>query len=190
MAEAGIRRMPPHELQLPSGPQLAVERIEPVARFSLRLREQAAAEAREAAGFRLDQPLLRWQRSGDRVSARLGPDEWLLIAPEADEMTIPAEIETALAGRVCSLVDIGHSMIGISISGDGAAAVLNSGCPLDLREQSFPVGAATRTLLGKAEIVLMGHGSTRYRIECRRSFAAYLEAFLRESACDVLGPQL
>jgi sarcosine oxidase subunit gamma len=190
MAEAGIRRMPPHELQLPSGPQVAIARIKPQARFSLRMREPAAAETGEAAGFRLDQALLRCQSAGDRLSARLGPDEWLLIAPEADEMTVPAEIETALAGRFYALVDIGHSMIGISVTGAGAAAVLNAGCPLDLRDLSFPMGAATRTLLGKAEIVLMRLEPTRYRVECRRSFAGYVEAFLRESARDVLGPQL
>jgi sarcosine oxidase subunit gamma len=188
--ESIVRRPPRHETQLLAGPQVAIELMEPQARFSLRMREQAAAEAGEAAGFRLDQALLRCQSAGDRLSARLGPDEWLLIAPEADERTIAAEIETALAGRFYALIDIGHSMIGVWVTGAGAAAVLNSGCPLDLREPSFPVGAATRTLLGKAEIVLMRLEPTRYRVECRRSFAAYVEAFLRESARDVLGPQL
>jgi sarcosine oxidase subunit gamma len=69
------------------------------------------------------------------------------------------------------------------VSGRHAAEVLNSGCPLDLAEAAFPAGTATRTLLGKAEIVLMrlDDGPT-YRVECWRSFAQYVHGFLLEAA--------
>ena len=42
---------------------------------------------------------------------------------------------------------------------------------------------ATRTLLGKAEIILWRlHDAPAYRVECGRSFAPYVYAFLREAA--------
>ena len=167
-----------------SGQAIAVHPLKPHARFSLRVPEGAAAEIGTVAGFRLDQPITRSASAGDRVSARLGPNEWLLIGPEAEAEAIGAEIETALSGRFHSLVDIGHRNVGIEVSGHHAAAVLNAGCPIDLGDDAFPVGAATRTILGKAEIVLIRSDASRYRVECWRSFALYVHGFLREAARD------
>ena len=48
------------------------------ARWSLRLPAPLAL-----AGFALDIPLNRAAKTGERLAARLGPDEWLLVAPAA-----------------------------------------------------------------------------------------------------------
>ncbi len=159
----------------------------PMARFSLRLQEKAAAEIGAVAGFRFDQPILRAGMEGDRLSARLGPDEWLVVGPEADAETIARDIQAGLSGRFFSLVDIGHRNAGLRVSGKHAAEVLNAGCPIDLADASFPVGAATRTLLGKSEIVLIRRATDRYQVECFRSFAAYVHGFLSEAARDFEG---
>jgi len=68
------------------------------------------------------------------------------------------------------------------VEGADAAALLNAGCPLDLDEAAFPVNACTRTLLGKAEIVLWRMAPERFHVEAGRSFMPYLRAFLREAA--------
>lgn len=155
------------------------------ARFSLRIREADAAAIGQAAGFRLDQKLNSFTAQAERLSLRLGPDEWLLIGPEADSEDIAAEICMALGDRLHSLVDIGHRNVGIAVSGPHAADILNAGCPLDLDEASFPEGTATRTLLGKAEIVLMRlSDAPSFRVECWRSFATYVHDFLSEAARD------
>jgi sarcosine oxidase subunit gamma len=153
------------------------------ARFSLRLNEEAAKAVGEAAGFRLDIPLNSCAGAAERSAARLGPNEWLLIGPEGDAEIIPGQIEAALAGHFHTLVDIGHRNVAIEVSGRHAVEVLNSGCPLDLATAAFPAGTATRTLMGKAEIVLMrlDDGPT-YRVECWRSFAQYVLGFLNEAA--------
>ncbi|WP_088348899.1 MULTISPECIES: sarcosine oxidase subunit gamma family protein [Rhodomicrobium] len=151
------------------------------ARFALRLREADATG--EAAGFRLDQPLNTFAAQGDRLSLRLGPNEWLLIGPEADADAIAAEIAAALGTRFHTLVDIGHRNVAIEVKGPHAADILNAGCPLDLFDARFPTGTATRTLLGKAEIVLMRlDDAPTYRVECWRSFATYVHDFLTEAA--------
>src|SRR5262249_7258084 len=170
-----------------TGTGFAIASWGPKARFSLRLRDAAAVQIAEAAGFRLDQPMLRCVEQGNRVSARLRPDEWLLIGPEADSSLMATELETALAGHVHSLVDVSHAYVGATVAGTHATAILNAGCPLDLRDPAFPVGSATRTLLAKAEIVLIHRDATSYLVEYRRSFAAYVAAFLREAARDVGG---
>ena len=91
-------------------------------------------------------------------------------------------METALAGLHHALVDVGHARVALSVSGPRAADAINSGCALDLSPLAFPVGSATRTLLGKAEIVLARWDDVpAFEIECGRSFAAYVRDFLHEA---------
>jgi sarcosine oxidase, subunit gamma len=153
------------------------------ARFSLRLHADDAASVGTAAGFRLDIPINRRVGTAEQSAARLGPNEWLLIGLDGDADLIAGGIEAALDGRFHALVDIGHRNVGIQVSGPRAADVLNSGCPLDLAEAAFPTGMATRTLLGKAEIVLMRlDDAPTYQVECWRSFSSYVHDYLSEAA--------
>jgi sarcosine oxidase, subunit gamma len=187
MAE-NARRSPDFAPQARQG--VAIRTLPPESRFSLRLPMRAIADAGEVAGFRLALAINRRAQNGDRWSARLGPNEWLIGGPEADGATIEAEVEAVLAGRVHALTDVSHRNVAIEISGTEAPAILNAGCPLDLSPEAFPLGAATRTLLGKAEIVLMRPGEApAFRVEVWRSFADYVYGFLVESArdCSPLG---
>jgi sarcosine oxidase subunit gamma len=64
-----------------------------------------------------------------------------------------------------------------------AATVLNTGCPLDLSQAAFPAGTATRTLVGKCEVILARTDERpAFEVECGRSFAHYLSDFLLEAA--------
>jgi len=161
---------------------IAVRPAQPAARFSLRLDPPLALSLAAIAGFRIDLPINRCAASGERIAARLGPDEWLLLGPEQDQGSIAGEIEAALTGRFYSLVSIGHRDTAVTVSGRHAADVLNAGCPIDLADNAFPTGSSTRTLLGKAEIVLMRvHHAPTYRVECGRSFGRYVYDFLLEA---------
>src|SRR5690606_22257751 len=123
-----------------------------------------------------------------RIAARLGPDEWLLIAPSSPDDVLAGGIENALAGYFHSLVDVSHRNIAIEVSGREAPIVLNAGVPIDLDDAAFPAGSATRTVLGKAEIVLVRPGTDRvYRVECWRSFEPYVRQFLDEAAREFSG---
>lgn len=162
---------------------IVVRALPPAARFSLRLDPAVATAVGTAAGFPLDIPLNSRSGSGERSAARVGPNEWLLLGADGDAEAIPGDIKAALAGRFHALVDIGHRNAAIEVSGAHAAEVLNSGCPLDLSDAAFPAGSATRTLMGKAEIVLMRLGDAPvYQVECWRSFASYVHGFLLEAA--------
>lgn len=156
------------------------------ARLSLRFRTNDAAAIDAAAALGIGAPVNTCVASSDRTIARLGPDEWLLLCSEAMGATVRREVDTALAGRAYSLVDIGHRNVAISVEGGHARSILNAGCPLDLRERSFPPGSATRTLLGKAEIILLRPNiDPVYRVECWRSFAPYVHTFLRDAAREL-----
>jgi sarcosine oxidase subunit gamma len=109
--------------------------------------------------------------AGERTALWLGPDEWLLLAP-------PGTLDAAVAVPDAAVVDIGHRQVGLVLDGLGAADVLAAGCPLDLHVSAFPPGMCTRTVFGKAEIVLWRQGEARFHVEVWRSFAAYVHGLL------------
>ena len=53
---------------------------------------------------------------------------------------------------------------------------------LDLHPSAFPAGMCSRTLLGKAEIVLWRISATSFRIEVFRSFVPFVWLLLREAS--------
>lgn len=153
----------------------------PAARFSLRVAGALSHTPARYGDFDLTGPLNTCRVHGERIAARLGPDEWLLVGPEADSATYTETCAADLADRVVSLVDVSHRNVGMTVAGPGAGAVLNAGIALDLSDAAFPAGSATRTLLGKAEVVLLRPGTAPvYRLECWRSFAPYVHGLLTE----------
>jgi sarcosine oxidase, subunit gamma len=75
-------------------------------------------------------------------------------------------------------VSIGHRDVAFVLRGSAAAGAINAGCPLDLRLAAFCAGCCSRTLLGKAEIVLWRSQPHLFRIETERSLAGYVDDFL------------
>jgi sarcosine oxidase subunit gamma len=187
MAEAKRKQAPqqeaPRELPL-EGRMFAANgvRMEPEAqarRISLRAGAKALPALGKALGVKLPvKP--KNSASADGVAALwLGPDEWLLIAPAG------ADLVARLSGvtkQVFSAVDISHRNTGIEIDGPKAALALSSGVPQDLSLAAFPVGACSRTILAKAEIVLFRTGETAFRVECWRSFSDYVWNYLADAA--------
>ncbi len=115
--------------------------------------------------------------SGVTAALHLGPDEWLVIAPEAQGAALMA----GAAARFASAVDVSHRSVGIEVSGPHVIEMLAAFVALDLAEAAFPCGMATRTLFGKAEIILWRIAVRTFRIEVWRSFAPYVWQCLEES---------
>ncbi|MBU2531412.1 MAG: sarcosine oxidase subunit gamma [Alphaproteobacteria bacterium] len=188
-------------------PRLSPDRIErdgfamlstgPALRWVLRIAAGAAQACGMAEGFGLGQPInsLGPRLVGDdplapsRLSARLGPDEWLLIAhggPADVAEKLSRELREALGAAAHTLVDISHRNVAVVVMGPKATDVLNTGCPLDLDGSTFAIGSATRTLFAKSEVVLMrlddDRGWPLFRLECQRSFGPYVQQHLANSA--------
>jgi len=162
--------------------ELRIDQAKPATRFSLRMDPAAAAKLSTAAGFALDQPINRLV--GDtKLSMRLGPDEWMLVAEEQNATALAAELERSLDNSRHSVVDVSQRNIALILSGPRATDVLTTGCPLDFHPSAFPLGTATRTVIAKSEVVIAQTADMPvYRIECWRSFGRYLDAYLRNSA--------
>ena len=154
----------------------------PSARFILRARPAAMAAAAGPLGTHLPVVACRAATSGRLAALWLGPDEWLLLAPEAEGEALRARLAAALAGLPHALVDVGHRQGAMLLGGGCAVPVLNAGCPLDFDPDAFPIGMCTRTVLGKAEMTLWRTGAEAFRIEANRSFLAYVWRFLEAAA--------
>lgn len=180
MADASvIRRMALHGASLPTRiGVVAVTDAGPMARYAYR---GSPANIGAAFGVALPTQPMRAAQAGGRAALWLGPDEWLLLAPENERGEVLAAISGALGTGAASLVDISHRQVGFDVTGPGAAEALSVGCPLDLDGAVFSVGMCTRTVLAKAEIVLWRHAPGTFRLDVARSFAPYVAAFLTEA---------
>ena len=159
-----------------------VQPLPPATRYILRGGAAARVAAARAFGVEVPTTACRAITGSERAALWLGPDEWLLIAPEAQAEAVAAPLTAALRELPHSLVDVSHRQTALAVSGSQAATLLCAGCPLDLDASAFPVGMCTRTMLAKAEIVLWRTGAETFRVEVWRSFAAYVSQFLAEAA--------
>ncbi|MER9562547.1 sarcosine oxidase subunit gamma [Mesorhizobium sp. M0571] len=161
-----------------TGVTLAV--LPPAERISLRAPDASIAALSKALGVALPQRPKTSAAKAGRTALWLGPDEWLVI----DESGKDPLADCAKISVPHSAVGISHRNVAVSVTGPAAAATINAGCPQDLSLDAFPVGAASRTILGKVEIVLLRTAADAFRVECWRSFSDYVFTFLSEAARD------
>jgi len=168
-----------------AGVDLSAKRVRlavlpPAERISLRAPAASIAALSKALGVTLPQKPKTSAAKGGRTALWLGPDEWLVI----DEAGKDPLADCAGVKALHSAVGISHRNVAISATGTAAEATLNAGCPQDLSLTTFPVGACSRTVLGKVEIVLLRMAEDAFRVECWRSFSDYVFTFLSEAARD------
>ncbi|MEX0345314.1 MAG: sarcosine oxidase subunit gamma [Rhizobiaceae bacterium] len=182
MANSGkiARRSAALEGRMAAGSNVQIVPAAPAYRLSLRASAKSVNSLSKAVGLPLPSKPKSSAVKAKRSALWLGPDEWLII-DESDSNPVDALSKTRIPHAA---VDISHRNTGILVSGSAAEATLSSGCPQDLRIGSFPVGACSRTVLGKAEIVLWRIAENEFRVECWRSFSTYVFDFLELAARD------
>lgn len=183
MADATLARSGP----LAHHRAVAVAPVGPGTRFSFRGGPEALPPLGAAFGVTPATEACRAASAGAHAALWLGPDEWLLLAADGEAAALVERLEAALAPVPHSLVDISHRNTAFAITGANAPAVLSVGCPLDFDLSAFPVGMCTRTVLGKAEVVLWRSEPERFHLEVWRSFAPYVLGFLGQAVEDEAG---
>lgn len=161
----------------------AIAPIAPMSRAILRCREADIGRISKKLGIALPREACRSAAGGATSALWLGPDEWLILHADVDEGWVPG-LAARLEGEICSLVDVSHRQVALSIDGPRAEEILASGCALDLALAAFPEDMCTRTMFAKAEIVLWRTQGSRFHLEVWRSFALYVEALLREAESE------
>ncbi|MDQ1901542.1 sarcosine oxidase subunit gamma family protein [Paracoccus sp. WLY502] len=153
-----------------------VEDLAPAPRMSLRVKPAHRATLGQALG--LDLPT----RVGARVAAGgtealcLGPDEWLIVAPEGTDLAAPARAVYADAPH--SLVDISDREITLRLTGPAVLDLLAACCPRNVA--AMPVGSAARTVFDSATVILWRDGPTDFRMDIWRSFAPHVGSLLSQ----------
>ena len=117
-------------------------------------------------------PSLRATTSDGHHVLWLGPDEYLVTGDAPPPM--PAH----------SIVDVSNQTVAFRVTGPRAAWCLNAFCGLDL--EAVPPQFCTRTLFGKAAIILWRAGAEAFHIETARSYAPYVWALLEEARREFL----
>lgn len=146
--------------------------------------ESLVTDVQMALGVELPLMPNRWEGNQRIVSMWLGPDEWLIGAPESEGPGIERAMREARpTDPRLSLVDVSHNYACVRLSGTDARDVLAKGCALDLGAEKFASGACAQTLLAKAPVLLralMDAGS--FELWVRNSYAPYLVAWLCEAS--------
>ena len=173
------RRNPTDSLQFANSSVLMTA-AQHCARLNLRATDRGALAFEKTLGFALPTTPGQAVSKASRSALWIGPDEWLIL----DEKNAVEDLMPKGAAKEFSAVDISHRNVAYLLSGDGAANVLNAGCPRDLSLAAFPVGTASRTIFGKVEVVLYRTKKDAFRLECWRSFAPYVWGLLLEGAAD------
>jgi sarcosine oxidase subunit alpha len=161
--------------------------LAPTTRLSVRAGAAAATAIGLAIGVLLPTVPCRSVIARDRAALWVGPDEWLIHAPE-DAADLAAQVKQATMSHPASIIDVSQQSEALEIAGPNAAWCLNAFCALDLDATVFPVGMCTRTLLGKAPVVLWRLASDVFHVDVPRSLLAYAWACLEESRREFTDP--
>jgi sarcosine oxidase subunit alpha len=157
--------------------------LAPTTRLSVRAGAAAATAIGLGLGVLLPTVPCRSVIARDRAALWLGPDEWLIVAPETAS-GLAAQASRAASGHPASVVDVSHRSQTLEITGPRSSWCLNAFCALDLDIAGFPVGMCTRTLLGKAEIVLWRIAPEVFHVDVVRSFVPYVWACLEAARLE------
>ena len=118
----------------------------------------------------------------------LGPDEWLVLTAPGLETAMIAKLEAGLADVAASIVDVSGSRARLRLRGARAREVLAQGCPLDLHPRAFRPGQCAQTVLARTSVILHQIDAVpTFDLFPRRSFAAYLAAWLEDAMQEYAG---
>ncbi|MFO1107124.1 MAG: sarcosine oxidase subunit gamma family protein [Amaricoccus sp.] len=147
-------------------PGVTITELPPTTRVSLRLADPAAIHLPTDVGTRSAQ--------GGRTALCLGPDEWLIEAPESERAALLADLARIPVPH--SAVDVSDREIGYALEGPAVLTLLATGAPRDLA--AMPVGSGARTVFDTAQVVLTRETDTRFHLTVWRSFAPHVRALL------------
>lgn len=116
----------------------------------------------------------------------LGPDEWLIVGPPDGETPLDTQLRTAIGDTAgVAIVDVSANRTTLELRGPRVRELLEFGCPIDLHPRVFGPGRCAQTLLARANGLIWfvaDEPEPTYRLFVRPSFAAYVAAWLADSA--------
>lgn len=168
-------------------PVVRISRAAPCARLSLRARGDLAPLG-SALGLALPTKVGQRAAVGDLEACCLGPDEWMLHAPEGSAEEIRSACAHVYEAHPHSLVDVSGREVTLVIDGPRAADLLTLGMARD--PDSIAVGEGRRTLVDGVTVILWRDAVDLFYLDVWNSFAPHLmqlfETGCRELAAETL----
>lgn len=124
--------------------------------------------------------------SGAVEAICLGPDEWMIHAPEDRIGAIEAACAALYDNHPHSIVDVSGRETTFVIDGPRAAELLTLGCPRDL--DRVKPGEGRRTVFDGATVILWRDADNAFRMDVWHSFAPYLFHLL-DTGCHELAAE-
>ncbi|MGW0816497.1 sarcosine oxidase subunit gamma [Streptomyces viridiviolaceus] len=158
----------------------------------LTLRVQPGSTAAKAVEAVLDVTLpgpVSAELSGDVKVLWMGPDEWLLVAPDGRQDDLLAQLRSAVGDEFATVTDVSAQRTTLALSGHLVRTVLAQGCAIDLDPRETPVGSCLNTLLAQAPVTLVvrGEAASDVWLLVRSSFASYLATWLVDACTEYRG---
>lgn len=167
--------------------ELILDAVDITARRNL----QASAQTAAMTALQLDLPSMgQCLESGPYMTCGFGPGMWSVHA-RADA---PGSLRHTLAaafGETASVVETGHGLVFLAISGVQVPYALAKGCRLDLHPGVFRPGQAARTIIAQVPCAIWRLCEDRsfglaLPVTFAHSFVHFLLAATAETGCEVL----
>jgi len=163
-----------------AGPRIVLTELSFARQIALRWRPPASAYL---AGLPLPLEPNRVASMGPVRTLWLGPDEWLVTAPDGTAPELLTRLARAIAGQPAAIIDLSSSRAVVEIAGRMARTLLEKGCGLDLHPRAFAPGHCAQTLVARVPIILdQLSAAPAYRLFVRRSAARWLCDWLIDAA--------
>jgi sarcosine oxidase, subunit gamma len=187
LAHLGLNARP--DLEGPCGVQLGEIAFPGQIGLRLDASDEAILKAAQTAlGFPLPVEANAATNKGATTALWLGPDEWLVLTPDAKADTLQLALKKALQDHHAAVFDVSDSRVVLSLGGENARDVLKKGCGLDLHPRSFGPGQCAQSTLALAHVLIhqtainKKTGAATYHVIVHRSFAEYMWAWLEDAA--------
>jgi sarcosine oxidase subunit gamma len=174
-------------LSAATGGELSIRELPFVAQLNLRLDLKDADAAQRIAGalgFALPVTPNTVASNGDRRALWLGPDEWLVVAPDGQQNALEPALLSGLNGAFGSVVDVSANRAVLEIRGAKARKLLAHGVSIDLDARSLGSDRCAQTLLAKAQVIIERRDQSAFHLYVRASFAGYVATWLLDAATE------
>lgn len=163
-------------------PGLSLTETEAARILMLRLRKPTSG-AIEQAGRLLGciLPIEPNHAAGSDVRAVwMGPNEWMVIEPQA----APADLD-ALPGAAAMLaVEVGDGRYALDVEGTEARDFLSKAVSIDMHSRQFPVGRSAMTLFAQIPVVIDHVAADRFRLWFDISLRDYVRKWCEEALIE------
>ena len=125
----------------------------------------------------------------DKLTALwLSPDEWMIFSNDKMNKDInDYETEKLLQNNISKInlgavTDVTDQFVMISIKGDKAYKLFQTGSPFNFNEFMNKKGAVTQTILAKIDVIIHNQDKNDVNLFVRRSFAQHLFSWMNDAA--------